>query len=130
MHIPIKNYRRVVLSDGMYFIHGVLLPKHSQMVETGKIRKLCLLKVENFFCRAVNSHKFCFLFFFFARFILNVKICLHHKKNRICVVVECEVRNYMSIQIGQPKAYSVSVGRELSVQLSQNLVCFICIFLL
>jgi len=69
---------RLVLSDGDYYIQGMLATQMTQMMNNGQLQKFAIIQLNEFVCNNVSGKK-------------------------ICVVINCNVVQQQSASIGKPQ---------------------------
>jgi replication factor A1 len=69
---------RLVLSDGQFYIQGMLSTQCSALVSNNQLKKWCIIHLKEFVCNQISGRK-------------------------ICVVINCEVVTQMNAGIGQPQ---------------------------
>ena len=69
---------RLVLSDGQYYIQGMLATQCTDLVNNGQLTKYCIIHLKEFVCNNISGKK-------------------------ICVVIQCQVLQNLNKGIGKPQ---------------------------
>jgi len=70
---------RLVLSDGAFYIQGMLASQCTHLVSTNQLNKFCVIQLKEFVCNNISGKK-------------------------ICVVIQCDVLKQCTQGIGRPQA--------------------------